>query len=255
MITQSRFLHLALSRHKAFPRVLSLLKSPPPPTATALPTPPQSQSPEPHHLPSPATLGAPLASPYTFLDIGSGLTQDVRHLLHHGILASSLYALELNSRFFEYGDTLFLDRDNSRPIEDVNFIVGDLLNLSDALPQLQQSFGIIHAASFFHLFSFERQQHFARAILQLLRPSAGAMILGWQIGSHDPMDYFDFTNLGLQYRHNEDSLREFWREIGGEAGMKLEVETRMWRRESDEGSGGVGGMESYWVLEWRVVRT
>lgn len=236
MITQLRFLRLSLSQHPSYNRVLSLLKS-----------------------------SGSSSSPPLLLDIGPGLGQDIRKLIYDGVPAASIVGLELDRGLLKLGFDLFRDRQSLN----VPFVIGDLLvfggkstdtNLEsatnssspnvDGTPNLRSKFTFINASSLLHLFPLPLQHRLVQAMIELLLPQPGSRILGWQLGNPTPMDYFDMTNFTLQYRHSEDSFREFWADMGRDTGTSWRVEVcEMERREET-----VFGEPGMWALSWEVVR-
>jgi len=198
------------------------------------------------------------APPTLLLDIGPGLGQDIRKLIYDGVSATSIVGLELDPGLLEIGLDLFQDRQKLN----VPFVIGDLLvfgskstatdleNATNNDPELRGKFTIINASSLLHLFPLPLQHRLVHAMIELLLPQPGSRMLGWQLGNPTPMDYFDTTNFTLQYRHSEDSFREFWAEIGRDTGTSWRVEVCQmeWR---DETAFGEPGM---WALSWEVVR-
>jgi len=211
---------------------------------------------------------------HRILDVGSGLGQDIRKLLHDGVPGSAITALELDEQFLPFGDALFRDRVDPSPIpspgtggettqkpksggiKDVNFLIGDILSLSPSpptpppLPDLLGAFSILHLGSLLHLFPLPKQHALLAACVRLASTDVGTTILGWQIGSPSPMDYFDMTNFSLQYRHSVESFGEMWTEVGRETGSEWRVE----RCEISEGAETKWGEPGYWRLVWEVRR-
>lgn len=216
-ITQLRFLRLSLAHHPAYPHILNLLK------------------PYEHH--------------HKILDVGTALGQDVRKLLHDGVSAASIVGLELDPRFNDLGYDLFLDRSRLEA-QGPQWLFGDVLVISQSDPSLLNTFSIINTSSLLHLFPLEKQHALCRAFVSLLRPEPGSTVIGWSIGSPTPMDYFDFTNFGLQYRHSVESFREMWESVGRETRTEWKVEGSL----REGGGEGGQGEEAYWVLEFEVVR-
>jgi len=200
--------------------------------------------------------------PNLLLDIGPGLGQDIRKLIYDGVATTSIVGLELDPGLLEIGFDLFQDRQTLN----VPFVIGDLLvfgskstdtnldnatnNDSSTTPDLRRKFTIINASSLLHLFPLPLQHRLVQAMIELLLPQPGSRILGWQLGNPTPMDYFDMTNFTLQYRHDKDSFREFWADIGRDTGTSwlVDVCEMEWR---DETAFGEPGM---WALSWEVVR-
>lgn len=79
-----------------------------------------------------------------------------------------------------------------------------------------------------HLFDLPGQQLGAERIVVLLKPAKGAMALGRQVGNVVVGEMSRKTAEGKgMYRHNEESFRKMWEEVGKKTGRKWKVETAL----------------------------
>ncbi|USP82435.1 hypothetical protein yc1106_09709 [Curvularia clavata] len=156
-----------------------------------------------------------------FLDMACCFAHAVRELVHAGAPAKNIYGCDLQSDFIELGYKLFQDRDRLPS----KFITADIFDPSSALAEYQGYFDIVHAAKFFHLWGYEEQLVVSKAVVGLLRPKPGSMIVGSQIGATEPGN--EESPTGLMYRHNVESFKEMWKLIGKELGIKFVVDAKL----------------------------
>lgn len=141
---------------------------------------------------------------HKLLDLGCSLAQDLRKLVYDGAPAQRLTGLELEQGFLDLGYDLFRDRETFA----ANLVSGDFFErrikgLKD------RSFDIIHAAAFFHLFSWDDQAELMRHALRLLKPKSGSMIFGMQNAVAEPgVVRHPATRAGEVYRHNAASFEK-----------------------------------------------
>jgi SAM-dependent methyltransferase len=169
------------------------------------------------------------------LDLGCGLGQDVRKLLHDGVSASRVYASDLSSDFLELGYDLFRDRDR---LDHMHFLPADIFDDSPGskLREWNGNFDIIHVSSFFHLFDGERQKWAIGRVIQLLKDQPGTLVVGHQIGA-DTQGVPQGTKM---YRHDPGSWATVWEEVGKEIGTKWDVGVEIKELPmSEEGEEGV----------------
>lgn len=204
MLGQWRFLDLSLGNHALYPEVLDRLRS----------------------------------GSQTILDLGCAFGQDIRRLVFDGADGAQCYGSDLQLDFLDLGYELFRDKATLG----AKFLQADIFDPSSPLSQLDGKVDIIHAASFFHLFSREDQKHIARRVVQLLRPLNDSLLLGRQMASREPGEVAKMTGEGKQanathYRHDEKSWQLFWQEIGEEAGgIRFDVKVAMRDRVMPNGS-------------------
>ena len=135
------------------------------------------------------------------------------------------------------GYNLFLDKDKSK----ITFIAADIFAHweSDAIKALKETFSVVYAASFFHLFDRPQQLELAKLVTRLLKPEAGSMVLGRQVGSIKPGPYEHKTNPeSKMFRHDEQSWKEMWEEAGREMGVRWDVQAELREVERRDGRPG-----------------
>ncbi|MCJ1432757.1 hypothetical protein MMC27_002114 [Xylographa pallens] len=203
-IGQFRFLDLSISLHPYYRTLLSRLTS---------------------------------AHPPTFLDLGCCFGQDIRKLVHDGAPGTALYGAELRGAFLDMGYALFRDRDTLA----ATFVAADVFaeGAADTLRGLDGRVDVVYTASFLHLFGWEGQVAVGRRVARLVR-GKGAVVFGRQVGSLRAGEYARATaGGGSVYRHDGESFRRMWEQIGRETGTEWRVEVHM-----DEGAGWGSGSET-----------
>jgi hypothetical protein len=61
--------------------------------------------------------------------------------------------------------------------------------------------------------------------VKLLREKKDSLILGRQVGNTNAGEYVQTTNeSGIMYRHNPESFKKMWDEVGEETGTKWRVD-------------------------------
>ncbi|KAF4611358.1 hypothetical protein G7Y89_g15655 [Cudoniella acicularis] len=189
-IGEFRFLDLAISLSPDYPAVLQRLKS----------------------------------GKENFLDLGCCVGQELRKVAHDGAVQENLYGSDLRAEFFEMGYRIFLDRDTLKS----KFIEADITDANSALSGLDGKIDIIYAGSFLHLFNYEGQIEVCKRLVKLLREKKDSLILGRQVGNTDAGEYVQMTNeSGIMYRHNAESFKKMWDEVGEETGNQVEGGLRL----------------------------
>ncbi|MCJ1398105.1 hypothetical protein MMC11_001302 [Xylographa trunciseda] len=205
-IGQFRFLDLSISLQPAYPRILARLRSTTPPT--------------------------------TLLDLGCCFGQDIRKLVHDGAPAAALYGAELRAGFLDMGYELFRDRGALAAtfVQADVFAEGD----ADALRALDGAVDVVYTASFLHLFGWAEQVRVGKRIVRLLKGGKGGVVFGRQVGTLRPGEYRRTAEGGgSRYRHDGESFKRMWEQIGRETGTEWRVEVQMdevtgWRNGSDQ---------------------
>ena len=194
-----------------------------------------------------------------FLDLGCCFAQDVRKLLFDGVLGSQITALDLKPEFIELGYELFQDREKLAG-SGVTFLTGDIFDeTSSALNGLEGHCDIIYTGSFFHLFGYEDQARVAERVVRLLRPVKGSVVLGRQRGNAEAGVYSHKTNArtGTMYRHNADSWKKMWVDVGKKTDTEWNVRAHL---ESRWGQGILRYGDTEWdgtmgeILRFEVER-
>lgn len=169
----------------------------------------------------------------TILDLGCGLGQALRQLRNDGVDGSRLFGLDSNSHLVSSGYELFRDRRSLR----ARFTIGDVTDPNDPrLKELHGRISIIHAGSFFHLFSWKQQLQIGRRLVDFLKPGiCNAFIYGRHVGVSTTNDAL--KNDVSPYLHNQESFQRLWDEVGELTGTRWEVEVEP----SEENLAGLPG--------------
>ena len=156
----------------------------------------------------------------TYLDLGCAFAQDVRRLVVDGVDSNKCYGSDLHLDFLELGYELFRDKEKLKS----KFIAADIFDPGSPLRELEGKIDIIGASSFFHLFDWEHQKRVAHSAVKLLKPQKDSLIVGRQVGNKDHGEKARRRGSGTRYRHNLESWRKFWTEVGDEAGVRFDVD-------------------------------
>lgn len=157
------------------------------------------------------------------LDMACCVGQTVRQLVADGAPAQNIYGCDLQPDFIEIGYRLFKDRDKL----ETKFLVADIFDPGSALQDsdIRGKVDMVYAGSFFHLWGLEKQKEVSKAVASLLIPQSGSMILGRQIGAVEAAEKTSAT--GTMFRHNVESFKKMWKEIGDDLGFAFTVEASL----------------------------
>ena len=136
-----------------------------------------------------------------------------------------MYGSDLRGEYFDLGYELFRDRESFR----ATFLAADVFSDASPLTELAGKMDMVYAGSFFHLFEHAQQVAVAKRCVQLLAPRAGSLLVGRQVGNEQAGEYV-VKGRGREYsrfRHNADSWRALWEQVGAETGTRWEVDARM----------------------------
>ena len=158
----------------------------------------------------------------TLLELACCVGQTIRQLVALGIESDRLYASDLHPEFISIGFELFRDEDRIRTV----FAAGDMLAPDDPnLKAMDGKVSLIHAASFFHLFTWNQQLVIGKRIVRLLRPDrTDNMLFGHQIGSVLPGEKARLRGGGSRYLHDQSSFQRLWDEVGAATGTRWNVD-------------------------------
>jgi SAM-dependent methyltransferase len=230
-IGQMRFLSFNLSKMPFYPRILKLLKS------------------------------SPNAG---FLDAGCCFGQEIRFLANQGIPHSQLYGCDLEQVFIDLGYRLFLDGEGKLGAK---FFVGDLAQPQEttyengSLAQgLKNKLQAIFASSLFHMWDYEEQVLVAKRMVAMCEDKAGVMITGRQLGSHLGGRY-PMTGMRKDgekyrnYRHNEQTIRGFWLDVGEATGTQWTVDAgTYWGEEMEQTKNAPWAEPQMCMIWWSATR-
>ena len=164
------------------------------------------------------------------LDMACCFGQEIRQLVANGAPAENIHGCDIREEYITLGYKLFADKDTLQS----KFLTADIFDVISPLSKFERLFDIIYTGSFFHLFDYQDQVRVGKAIAALLRPQKGSILLGRQVGSVNAGQEDHSTNpAGKMYRHNEESLKRMWDEIGKEIGVSFTVSARLEKLNQD----------------------
>ena len=87
---------------------------------------------------------------------------------------------------------------------------------------------VIYAGSFLHLFGYPDQVEVCKRAVKLLRNKDGSLLLGRQVGSITAGETAHRTNRAqTMFRHNEESFKKMWQEVGDLTKSRWRVEAKL----------------------------
>jgi hypothetical protein len=110
------------------------------------------------------------------------------------------------------------------------FIAADIFDTSPSSPlsTLDGKIDIIYTGSFLHLFGYAEQFEICKRIVRLLRDRKGSLLVGRQVGNLDAGEQVHRTNKSqTMFRHNVESFKKLWDEVGESTGTKWRVEAEL----------------------------
>ncbi|KAH7078706.1 hypothetical protein BKA63DRAFT_563381 [Paraphoma chrysanthemicola] len=164
-----------------------------------------------------------LCSGQKLLDMACCVGQTIRQLVADGAPSKNIYGCDLQPNFIELGYKLFRDRDKL----ETRFLVADIFDPNSALqdPNVKCKLDMIYAGSFFHLWGLEQQKQVSKVVASLMNPQPGSLILGRQIGAVEAAEKTSAT--GTMFRHNAESFKKMWKEIGDDLGFTFAIEAHL----------------------------
>jgi SAM-dependent methyltransferase len=161
------------------------------------------------------------------LDMACCFGQTIRRLVADEAPGENIYGCDLQPDFIQLGYKLFKDRGKLKS----NFLTADIFDPRSSLVDLKGQVDIVYAGSFFHLWGMEQQREVSKAVFSLLRPQQGSLILGRQVGAVEAAEKISAT--GAMYRHNVESFKKMWKELGEELDVQLTVQAKLQTLKSD----------------------
>jgi hypothetical protein len=96
------------------------------------------------------------------------------------------------------------------------------------LKALDGKIDIVYAGSFLHLFDYAGQFKVCERVVRLLKPVKGSVMLGRQVGYVVAGEKVHRTNYREKmFRHNEESFKKMWQEVGEKTGTRWRVEVEL----------------------------
>jgi hypothetical protein len=174
----------------------------------------------------------PKDSEDALLDLGCCVGQFNRKMVNEGVSPDRLYGTDLQTEYLDLGFELFRDKDRW---PEGHFVAGNMIEPTEeekagqSLALLDGKVTLIHAANFFHLFSWEKQVTAGARLVRFIKPGAkDVVIFGGQTGTLKPPTREEAEkNPFGRFLHNEKTFGELWDEIGERTGTKWRVEVTM----------------------------
>lgn len=172
----------------------------------------------------------------TLLDVGCCFAQDLRQLVHDGVPSSQLHGLEIQKEFIDLAFEFFGDRKSFAG----KFIHADLLDRANPeVKRLEGTFGVVQLGMVLHIWDLEGQTKACERVVELLRAEKGVLVVGQSVGNLKGKE-FEGRPGKMIYKHDADTFKEMWEEVGRRTGTKWEVRARL-----DDGLG-IGGGKRGW---------
>lgn len=180
------------------------------------------------HHPSHEKILSRLKEGASILDCGCCFSTDLRQLAFEGAPTESMYGFDVETAFFDIGYDLFRDKEKFK----AEFVHVDFVDGEDrSLERFRGKMDIVWAAKFVHLFDAEHQIQAVVKLIQVLKPVAGSMFVGSQNGFPGCLDLkIQMVKPGFQDTirlHDEESIRELWREAEVRTGTQWDVEAKL----------------------------
>ena len=156
----------------------------------------------------------------TLLDVGCCLGQDLRQLVADGAPSENIYGLDIERPLMDLGFDLFLDREKLKS----TFMLGDVYEHNTDWSLLEGKMDIINASAFFHLYPLPKQVEASCLLVRFGRAKPGTVIIGRQMGSLTPGEFPSLNEGTTGYRHDLQSLRKLWNEVGILTNTQWEVD-------------------------------
>lgn len=155
------------------------------------------------------------------LDLGCCVGQALRQLRADGVDGSRLFGIDLEPRLLAVGFSLFRDEDTLG----ATFVTGNMIDPEDSrVDALGGRVTLVHATSFFHLFSWTQQLYIGRRVVSFLKPGTrNALVYGRQVGTTEPRGVDIDTRA--PYLHNQKSFQKLWDAVGRLTGTRWVVQT------------------------------
>ncbi|OAA56248.1 hypothetical protein SPI_07859 [Niveomyces insectorum RCEF 264] len=205
-----------------------------------------------HQQPSYDRIKAIVQNGGRYLDVGCAAGQDLRYLLHDsGASSANTFGLDRMGGYIDAAYKYFCDRDTLQ----TTFIVDDFLTTSpeSAINALRGTVDVLHAGMFLHVFDLEGQHKACERLIELLAPRPGSLAVGNSVGCRTASNRIGPEGT-IMFRHDDDSFRSMWDEVGRRTGTQWAVRTH------NSEKVGLNGESTHWDdptttrLFWEVER-
>lgn len=135
-----------------------------------------------------------------------------------------MYGLDVEPGFFDLGYELFRDKETMH----ATCVAADLTKLCvSSIEPMKSSIDVISVQSIFHLFTLKDQNTVAQHLSGLIKPIAGSIIVGRQLGNREAGEQRGLSEDTTIFAHNPDSWDSFWQDVGASTNTKWKVDTRV----------------------------
>ena len=153
-----------------------------------------------------------------------------------GVPVDRVFGADLFEEYEAIGHQLF--RDEARFAN--RYIVADLFDdsVDGLLVKSKGTWDIVNIIMFLHIWDLDMQTAACKRIVKLLRPVPGSMIIGAQTGCTQPGELHlkpPHVAEGQErsiYRHNLETFKDMWKEVGKDEGVRLDVKVEYDDQES-----------------------
>ena len=145
---------------------------------------------------------------------------------------------------------------------DINVVNSEpvpLLRDLTSLTPLQGKVSVVHASSFFHLFSEKEQLELARRVASLLLPKPGSIVLGGHVALPKKGIRKDSSRPNWSmFCHSPESWRDMWLEVfnngDGRGKQRIQIESGLVRPPKNGPYGALMKDDDLQFMYWSVVR-
>ncbi|CAK7218968.1 hypothetical protein SCUCBS95973_003662 [Sporothrix curviconia] len=205
-----------------------------------------------HQQPSYARVKDIVRAGGRYLDVGCAAGQDLRYLLlDSGASGANTFGLDKMGGYIDAAYRYFGDRDTLQ----TTFLVDDLFHAGpdSAVDALRGTVDVVHAGMFLHVWDLAGQHRACARLVELLAPRPGVLALGNSVARRTAGDHVSPEGTTM-YKHDADSFRRMWDDVGRQTGTRWAVRTR------NSDAVGLNGETAHWEdptttrLFWEVER-
>ena len=158
----------------------------------------------------------------------------MRRLISDGAPSQNMYGTDIIPDFWALGLELFRDRATLN----AKFQIDDIFDADSPLKKdekdgLRGKADVIYLGTVLHLFGWEEQVRALAALAPVCKVGGEGMVLGcgvgWSPGREFSTEWENETKV--MFYHDNETMREMWREVGARTGTKWTVKADLFRME------------------------
>lgn len=159
------------------------------------------------------------------LDLGCGLGQDIRKLIHDGAPAANVYGCDAMRGLADAGYDLFQDRSR---LPNAILIADIFATEPPTLAGPEGEVDMVFAGSIFHLFDWQQQAAIAERIVKHLQTRTGSLVFGHHLGHLHAGNYpYGLDSSSTIFKHDEQSFQRLWQQVGEATETSWKVEATL----------------------------